>query len=158
MTTESGVGNLVDILDATPAILEEIVANADEALLDKAWPGEWTPRTVLAHFRDDEFLVMRMRLERLLAEERPVLMPFDEMAWAANRWAGRDRPSELMQDFRVQRAASVQILRHLGADQWERPGYQPEIGEVTVRSWTEHWVAHDQDHINQLRAGLGLTA
>ena len=158
MTSESSNDELIEILDATPAILEEIVAASDEALYDKAWSGEWTPRTVLAHLRDDEFLVTRLRLERMLAEERPMLMPFDETAWAANRWTGRDALSELLADFREQRSASVQILRRLEADQWARFGYQPEIGEVTVRSWTEHWVEHDQDHINQLRAGLGFTA
>jgi hypothetical protein len=157
MTNQSSNEELVAILEATPSILEGIVAAGDDAQFDKAWPGEWTPRTVLAHLRDDEFLVMRLRLERLLAEERPMLMPFDEAAWAANRWTGRDALEELLADFREQRAASVQILRRV-EQQWERPGYQPEMGEVTIRSWTEHWVEHDQEHINQLRAGLGLTA
>lgn len=158
MTSESSNNELIDILDATPRILEEIASHADEALFDKAWPGEWTPRTVLAHLRDDEFLVMRMRLERLLAEERPMLMPFDEAEWATNRWTGRDAIPELIEDFRAQRAASSQILRRLTEDKWTRPGYQPELGEVTIRSWTEHWVEHDQEHVNQLRAGLGFTA
>lgn len=159
VTSESSNTELIDILEATPHILEEIVAAADEALFDKAWPGEWTPRVVLAHLRDDEYLTMRMRLERMLAEEqRPLLMPFDETAWAANRWTGRDALAELLADFREQRVASVQILRRLDGDDWGRVAYQPEIGELTIRTWTEHWVEHDQTHINQLRAGLGLTA
>ncbi len=157
MTNQSSNEDLVAILEATPSILEGIVTAGGDAQFDKAWLGEWTPRTVLAHLRDAEFLVMRLRVERLLSEERPMLMPFDEAAWTANRWTGRDALEELLADFREQRAASVQILRRL-EDQWEHPGYQPEMGEVTIRSWTEHWVEHDQEHINQLRAGLGLTA
>lgn len=157
MTNQSSNAELIAILEATPRILDGIVAAGDDAQFDRAWAGEWTPRTVLAHLRDDEFLVMRLRLERLLSEERPMLMPFDEAAWAANRWTGRDTLEDLLADFRAQRAASVQILRRLEGE-WERPGYQPEMGEVTIRSWTEHWVEHDQAHINQLRAGLGLTA
>ena len=159
MTSDSSNSELIDILEATPSILEGIVASADEAQFDKAWAGEWTPRVVLAHLRDDEYLTMRMRLERMLAEEqRPLLMPFDETGWAANRWTGRDALPELLTDFREQRAASIQILRRLEGDNWQRVAYQPEIGELTVRTWTEHWVEHDQTHINQLRAGLGLTA
>ncbi|MDA0352264.1 MAG: DinB family protein [Chloroflexi bacterium] len=158
MTSAQPNLDLVATLDATPRILEELVAASDEALFDKAWGNEWSPRVVLAHLRDDEFLTMRMRLERLLAEERPVLMPFDERGWATNRWTGRDALGELLGDFRIQRLASVAILRHLQPAEWERGGYHPEIGQLTVRSWTEHWVEHDQTHINQLRAGLGLTA
>lgn len=159
MTSENTTAELIAILEATPSILEEIVATADETLFDKAWPGEWTPRVVLAHLRDDEYLTMRMRLERMLAEEqRPLLMPFDEAGWAANRWTGRDALPELLADFREQRVASLQILRRLEESDWARVAYQPEIGELTVRTWTEHWVEHDQAHINQLRAGLGLNA
>lgn len=159
MTSDSSNSELIDILAATPSILDGIVADAEEARFDKAWAGEWTPRVVLAHLRDDEYLTMRMRLERMLAEEqRPLLMPFDETAWAANRWTGRDALPELLADFREQRAASIQILRRLQDDDWARVAYQPEIGELTIRTWTEHWVEHDQTHINQLRAGLGLTA
>lgn len=159
MTSESSNAELIEILAATPHILEEIVGAADESLFDKAWPGEWTPRVVLAHLRDDEYLTMRMRLERMLAEDqRPLLMPFDETAWAANRWTGRDALPELLEDFRVQRAASILILRRVQDDEWARVAYQPEIGELTIRTWTEHWVEHDQTHINQFRAGLGLTA
>lgn len=159
MTSENSTAELIDILEATPSILEELVAATDETLFDKAWPGEWSPRVVLAHLRDDEYLTMRLRLERMIAEDqRPLLMPFDEAAWAANRWTGRDALSELLADFREQRAASTQILRRLQTEDWARVGYQPEMGELTVRTWTEHWVEHDQTHINQLRAGLGKTA
>ncbi len=62
--------HLIDTLEATPRILAELVAASGDAAFDQAWPGEWSPRTVLAHLRDDEFLVTRLRLERMLAEER----------------------------------------------------------------------------------------
>jgi hypothetical protein len=156
MTSDQSNDELIAILDATPRVLREIAASAERAAFDKAWPGEWSPRTVLAHLRDDEFLVTRLRIERMLGEERPMLMPFDEQTWAARRWTGRDEVDELLDDFELQRAASLQILRRLGDAEWARPGYQPEYGELTVRTWAEHWVEHDLNHIGQLRAGLGL--
>lgn len=149
--------HLIATLEATPRILAELITASDEAAFDKAWPGEWPPRTVLAHFRDDEFLVMRLRLERMLSEQTPMLMPFNETEWERNRYTDRDALDELLADFTEQRAASVAILRRLTHQQWQRPGYQPEIGELTIATWTEHWVEHDQTHINQIRASLGLT-
>jgi DinB family protein len=155
---EPNTDHLIDTLDATPRILAELIATGDDAAFDKAWPGEWSPRTVLAHLRDDEFLVMRLRLERMLGEQTPMLIPFNETEWERNRYTDRDSLDELTADFAVQRAASVAILRRLTLDQWQRPGYQPEIGELTIATWTQHWVEHDQTHINQIRAGLGLTS
>ncbi len=149
--------HLIATLEATPRILAELVAAGGDAAFDKAWPGEWAPRTVLAHLRDDEFLVMRLRLERLLSEQTPMLMPFNETEWERTRYTGRDALDELLADFAEQRAASLHILRRLTPEQWQRPGYQPEIGELTITTWTEHWVEHDQTHINQIRASLGLT-
>ena len=148
---------LIATLDATPRILAELVAASDDDAFDKAWPGEWSPRTVLAHLRDDEFLVMRLRLERMLSEQTPMLMPFNETAWERTRYTGRDALDELVADLAEQRAASIAILRRLTPEDWQRPGYQPEIGELTIATWTEHWVEHDQTHINQIRASLGLT-
>ncbi len=87
-----------------------------------------------------------------------MLMPFDETTWERTRYAGRDALDELVADFTEQRAASIQILRRLTAEDWQRPGHQPEYGELTVASWAQHWLEHDQNHINQIRAGLGLTS
>ena len=100
---------------------------------------------------------MRLRLERMLSEQSPMLMPFNETAWERTRYTARDALDELLADFAEQRAASLAILRRLTAEEWQRPGYQPEMGELSVATWVEHWVEHDQTHINQIRAGLGLT-
>ena len=149
--------HLIATLEATPRLLAELVATGGDAAFDKAWPGEWSPRTVLAHLRDDEFMVTRLRVVRMLVEQTPMLMPFNETEWERTRYTGRDSLDELLTDFAEQRAASLQILRRLTPEQWQRPGYQPEYGELTIATWTEHWVEHDQTHINQIRAGLGLT-
>ena len=155
---EPNTDHLIATLEATPRILAELVSTSDDADFDTSSPGEWSPRTVLAHLRDDEFLVMRLRLERMLGEQRPALVPFDETSWELNRWTGRDALDDLIADFTEQRAASLQILRRLDIEQWQRPGYQPEIGELTIANWIQHWVEHDQTHISQIRAGLGLAS
>ena len=144
------ITSLLEGLAATPDILEALTLDADEAMLDAAPEGEWSARTVLAHLRDDEFLVMRLRLERMLAEDHPTLTPFDEKAWAASRWQGRDEVEGLLADFRLQRQASLMILRRLGSDDWQRTGLQPEYGVFDVRWWVEHWLEHDELHIAQI--------
>ncbi len=145
---------LVDELAATAAQLRELTRTASDAQLDAQWPGEWSVRTVLAHLRDDEFLVTRLRLERMLVEDDPQLAPFDEQAWEASRWQGRDGLDELLDDFQLQRDASIAILRRLEGDEWQRPGLQPEYGILTVRSWLDHWLKHDRMHLAQIARSL----
>ncbi len=148
------IPSLLEGLAATPDRLEALVRNAGDDALDAAQEGEWSARTVLAHLRDDEFMVTRPRLERMMVEEHPTLAPFDEEAWAASRWRGRDTRPELLTDFRLQREASMMILRRLEGDDWLCSGLQPEYGDFDIHWWVENWLEHDETHIAQITAAL----
>lgn len=145
------------MLAATPHTLAQLVAEAGAERLDAAAPGEWSARVVLAHLRDDEALVMRLRLERILAEDEPLLAVFDEKAWAAGRHTARDRKEQLLGDFALQRQASLNVLRGMPPGAWERTTRHPEYGRFTLRWWVEHWLDHDATHVAQVEASLGET-
>lgn len=148
------IQTLLRDLAAAPGRLAEIVGEADDQRLAAAQPGEWSARTVMAHLRDDEFMVMRLRIARMLVEDVPELAPFDEKAWAASRYTGRDARDELISDFRTQRTASVEILRRLGPEELRRGGSQPEYGSFDIHWWLQHWVSHDNNHLDQISRAL----
>jgi hypothetical protein len=157
MGTLSGttdVARLIAGLSQTPDRLKSVVGEAPDERLDRAREGEWPARTVLAHLRDDEFMVNRMRLERMLVEDRPELAPFDEKAWAASRYKRRDGREDILADFRQQRESSLAILRTLAGEQWGRTGYQPEYGTFDIHWHVEHWLEHDNVHVEQVRKAL----
>jgi hypothetical protein len=149
--------DLVQQLAATPSTLAHLVVEASDEQLDQAPVGEWSARTILAHLRDDEFLVLRMRCERMLSEENPTFPDFDEKAWAASRNRARDRKEELLGDFALQRQASLNMLANLRPSDEHRGGRHAEYGPFTVRSWVEHWVEHDDTHVAQIERMLGET-
>ncbi len=149
--------DLLDRLVATPRTLAHLVAEVSDARLDASAPREWPVRTILAHLRDDEYLVMRTRLERMLAERHPVFPDFDEKAWAAARNRSRDRKQQLLGDFALQRQASLNILEALEPADWVRTGRHEVYGEFSVASWVEHWAQHDAAHVAQVEAALGET-
>lgn len=160
MTTLAGgrdPATLIDGLASTPGRLEALLREADDAALDAAPAGEWSARTALAHLRDDEFMVMRLRLERMAVEDEPALVPFDEKAWADNRWTGRDALPELLADFRAQREATLHILRRLQPGDWRRTGTQPEYGRFNIHYWVENTLDHDETHLAQIAAALRRT-
>lgn len=148
---------LLQQLAATPKTLAHLVAEADDALLDDAAHAEWSARTVLAHLRDEEYLCMRVALERMLAEERPVLHFIAGDSWEPGRNRSRDRKELLLADFALQRQASLSLLRGLRAEDWERPGVAPGPTVLTVGSLLEAWIAHDADHVAQLERAVGET-
>ncbi len=148
------IPSLLEGLAAIPDRLEAATRNTDDGALEAAPDGEWSARTVLAHLRDDEFMVMRLRLARMIVEEHPTIAPFDERAWADSRWSGRDGLQELLSDFRLQREASMMVLRRLETSDWLRTGLQPEYGAFDVHWWVEHWLEHDETHAAQISSAL----
>lgn len=148
---------LIARLAATPRTLAHLVAEAPEERLDMAFAGGWSPRTILAHLRDEEYLGMRVALERMLAEDNPVLRFPAADAWEPARNRGRDRKEWLLGDFALQRQASIAILRSLRPGDWERRGQAPTGREFAVSGLVRYWAAHDAEHIAGLEAALGET-
>ena len=150
-------GTLIERLAATPGILANLLAESTDDQLDATTPGEWPARVVAAHLRDNEILVMRLRLERMLSEDGPVFPNFDEKAWAATRSLARDRKEQILADFALQRHASLNILRSLRPRDWRRAGRHEQYGAFTVTTWLARWAEHDAAHLAQLERCLGET-
>jgi DinB superfamily len=143
------------VLEQTLPALTALAATLDDAALHyRTAPDEWSIREILAHLVDDEIYVMRLRVERIVKEDQPHLAPHDEKRWYASRNTTRDALDQLLDDFRVQRAASLSMLHMLREQDWARTGTQPEYGTFTAEEWLGHWVEHDTVHLEQIRENL----
>ena len=147
----------IERLAATPKTLAHLVAEASEEALDRERAGAWSARTTLAHFRDDEYLCMRVALERMLAEDVPLLTFIDGGDWEPGRNRTRDRKDWLLTDFALQRQASLAILRMMPPADWQRRGKAGDGREFTIERFVASWVGHDAEHIAQLETALGET-
>ncbi|MEO9254549.1 MAG: DinB family protein, partial [Tepidiformaceae bacterium] len=123
----------IDRLSEAPKSVAYLIADASDERLDaQPAPGEWSARTIMAHLRDDEFLCMRICLERALAEDDPEVLLVDGVDWVANRNRGRERKELIVADFALQRQASAGILRSLRDEDWARPMHHAQYGKFTV--------------------------
>ncbi len=148
--------DLIQQLAATPAGLAHLVAEATDVQLDAAAPGEWSARTILAHFRDDEYLCMRVALSRMLAEDNPAVHFMDGADWEPSRNRTRERKEWLLADFALQRQASLGILKMLRPEDRQRRGRSGDR-DMTVEQFVSAWVRHDREHVAQLEHALGET-
>jgi hypothetical protein len=148
--------DLIEQLAATPSALAHLVAEADDAALDAAAPGQWSARTILAHFRDDEYLCTRVALERMLAEDQPELRFIDGADWEPRRNRERDRKEWLLADFALQRQASLGVLRLVSASQAQRTGRR-DGRDLTIDQLLGVWTRHDREHLTELERLIGET-
>ncbi len=149
--------DLIQQLAATPGALATMVAESNDEQLDASVPGEWSARTILAHFRDDEYLCMRVVLERGLAVDLPTVTFIEGHDWEPLRNRTRDRKELLLGDFALQRQATLGILRLMQPLDFERRVRREDGNEFSLGQFIGAWIKHDQEHLAQLEIAMGET-
>ena len=111
--------------------------------------GEWTAREIVHHLADSE-TISTIRLRRLLAEDGPLILAYDQDEYA--RVLRYDRPWERSYAvFAAVRAANVELLELLTDGEWARAGTHDEDGAYSMDRWLELYAAHGHDHADQIR-------
>ena len=130
------------------------LAGATDADLDAPGDaGEWTARQVVHHLADSE-TNSYIRLRKLLAEEKPTLVGYDENLWAAA--LHYDRPIEAsLAVFRAVRASSAELLARATDADWARTGTHSESGAYALEDWLRIYASHGHDHADQIRKARG---
>ena len=128
----------------------EALRGITEAELDRRpTPTEWSAREVVHHLADSE-MTSAIRLRRLIAEDRPMIVGYDEREFS--RRLHYERPIQASLDaFRAARQTTAEILERLSDADWTREGTHSESGRYTVETWLEIYAKHGLDHAEQIR-------
>ena len=112
--------------------------------------GEWPPTYVIHHLADSDahFLV---RFLNVLSAENPTIVPFDEEAFpTVLHYPGRDVEISLAA-IETSLAHAVEILKQIPDSDWNRSGYHPQRGEMTLSDLLALTTGHRLEHIGQLK-------
>ncbi len=146
------IAELMERLRKGPELVEEAVRGAAPAELDYApGPAKWSARQIVAHLADSE-MVGADRFRRVVAEDNPTIMGFDEKAWAANLDYHRRDPQKDLALFRLARNSTYELLHVLPEPAFDRSGNHSERGAVTIRQFLEIYASHAEAHARQIRA------
>ena len=142
---------LIELYRTGTADVEDALAAITDGELDRAPadPQSWTARAVTHHLADSEAMAY-IRLRRLIAEDAPLIVGYDEPEWA--RRLHYDRPIEpSLAVLRAVRAASHQLLTSLTPGEWARTGSHSESGAYSVGGWLTIYAEHSHEHADQIR-------
>jgi hypothetical protein len=110
-------------------LLENIPANS---IAIRPSPDEFRCSNV-CHLRDIEIEGNRVRIQRILAEDRPMLSDVDGARLAIERDYNRQSLNEALEAFTSARRQNVAVLRETAADDFEREGDMEGLGRITLR-------------------------
>ena len=123
---------------------------SDEDLSAHPLAGKWSAREIVQHLADSE-TISGQRLRRLLVEVHPVLLGYDQDAFAV-RLRYNERPiGPALDAFRAARATTLQVLEHMTESDWTREGWHSESGRYTAETWLGIYADHAHLHAGQIR-------
>ena len=132
------------------AAVEDALAGITDEELDRPGPdGGWSAREVAHHLADSEATAF-VRLRRLIAEDEPAIIGYDEPEYARRLHYERPIGSSVAVLAAV-RAASLELLDSLTPAEWDRRGTHTESGPYSVDDWLRIYANHSHDHAAQIR-------
>jgi hypothetical protein len=138
-------------------------SDLDTAFREDVGVGRWPIRVLLGHLADAELAFVH-RMRRVVAEENPILQPWDENAFIDRQLYGA--PERGAQFPIGAFLGTIHTLRQwlgvwlptLGADDWQRVGLHVERGPQSVRTILEYDVFHLEHHAWFLNAKVARLA
>ena len=118
---------LNDDLFNTTALLESI---AEDRYIFKYAPGKWTIKEVVQHIIDTERIFAYRAL--CISRKESVNLPgFDQDNYVANAFANDRSKSSLIEDFKQNRAATIQLFSSFNSDMLQEIGTASNVPAST---------------------------
>jgi hypothetical protein len=142
-----GHAESVEKFIAQAGVLDALVTGLSPADLDAVpVPGKWSLRTLAIHIMDsDQFAIGRMK--RIIAEDNPLLIAYNETAFAARLFYAQQDLGLVCDLYRAGRLHMGEILRRLPDGAFARTGVHNENGKMMLGGIVDGYVRHVEHHL-----------
>lgn len=128
-----------------------------EDLLAHPVPGTWSIQEIVHHVVDSD-LILADRMKRIIAEENPTLIGFNETLFAKNLFYDEQSVDDSVTIFELNRRNFARVLKKLPPEAFDRIGTHNERGPLKLSAVLEMSVNHLKHHLGfivQKREKLG---
>jgi hypothetical protein len=157
--TAEAIEAALSAYEAGPAALRAACAGlSSEHLRTRIGPGEWSILENAVHLLDSD-LASTHRKRRIVAEENPLLIAYDENTFIARIPAADADLGEVLDLFALNRRFTARWLRTLPADAFARTGVHTQRGRITLLEIVAiyaHHVGHHLKFVADKRRNLGI--
>jgi len=109
-------------------------------------PGTWSIQQIILHLADSD-LIGSDRMKRIIAEDRPTLVGYDESRFARSLYYEHQDPRLACELFALNRRMTAEIFRRLPDEAFARVGVHNEKGEVTLAGQINGYIEHLEYHL-----------
>ena len=146
--------SLIEQYAAGPARIREALGKVPrEALQWRPAPGKWSVHEIVVHCADSETNAA-LRLRYLLAEKEPLIVGYDQDAWARLFDYHAQPLEEALLTAAAARDRTVPILRRMTDAEWAKAGRHTESGPYSAEDWLRIYAVHLEGHAQQIERNL----
>ncbi len=117
--------------------------------------GTWTIGQIVLHLLDSD-LIASERMKRVIAEDNPTLIGFNETRFAQNLYYNELDPFLAAEVLDKNRRITVEILRRLPESAFGRVGTHNEAGVITLEYLVKNYTGHVEHHLKFVREKRAL--
>lgn len=147
-----------DYLASLPRLRRAVAGMTPDQLRARPVAGRWSTLEVVCHLVDSEQAWCH-RMKRVIAEDRPLLIGYDETRFTAGLPYHENDIEEELTLLEGMRRQMARTLRTLPESAWSRTGVHSERGLITLEEMLRAEVEHVPHHIGTIeekRKALGL--
>lgn len=108
-------------------------------------PGTWSVRQLTVHMLDSD-LIATHRMRRIAAEEKPLLVGYDETGFSRVPAINAGSLEDVAELFAINRRWTADFLRALPDAAFDRQGVHTQRGLVTIGQFVEIYIRHVEHH------------
>jgi DinB superfamily len=151
LMTEAEFKKHLEAAEKSPKEIAAAVSGLSEKVLRyKPSADKWCVLEVLGHLADIE-IVYGYRLRQMLADEKPVIAPMDQNAWARNLGYTEAPVPEVVAFYGLARQHNLRLLRRLKVAELQKSAFHPEMQrEMTVADIVQRMSGHGTGHLKQI--------
>jgi len=112
-------------------------------------PNTWSIAQITLHLMDAD-LIASDRMKRIIAEDNPAIIGYDESAFSKNLFYDRLDPFLAADIFKKNRQLTTIILQSLPESAFKRVGTHNQAGVITLGDMLDSYVKHLDHHLKFL--------
>lgn len=120
-------------------------------------PGTWSIQQIVLHLMDSD-LIASDRMKRVIAEDNPLILNYDETRFAERLHYHQADPVLAGELFALNRKVTAAMLRTLSDETFDRTGIHSQRGKLTLAGLVQGYHDHLHHHLKflvQKRQALG---
>ena len=141
---------LIEKIQRLPEQVAALVAGlSDEQMTTHFIEDEWTVAQNVHHLCDSH-MNSYIRCKLMLTEDNPPLKPYDQDAWAALPDASGADVGDSLALLAGLHGRWTMFWQNLTDADWDRPGFHPADGSVTLAMQLRLYADHGEGHLRQI--------